>query len=195
MAELILSAVDFKTLSSGTRLQIIKLLSTRNHNLTELSARLKLSAPSIKQHIDVLLASDLIVQIESAHKWKYYTLSRKGKRLVEPYSSQVLIVLSTSLVGILGIALIASSIFGFQTLTSSAGSAPALRDSVKAFGPPVASEASKIASTTVSNQAAQPLVQTVTQQSSLNPLLFLMIGAILLVFAFLIYKRKIRLFR
>ena len=114
MAELILSGNDFKTLSSGTRLQIIKLLSGRNYNLTELSAKLKLSAPSVKQHIDVLLASDLIVMVDSTHKWKYYSLSRKGRKIVEPYSTQVLIVLSTSLVGILGIALIASAFFGFQ---------------------------------------------------------------------------------
>jgi len=192
MAELILSVNDFKTLSSDTRLQIIKLLSGRNYNLTELSAKLKLSAPSIKQHIEVLLASDLIVMIDSSHKWKYYTLSRKGKKLVEPYSTQVLIVLSSSLIGILGIALIASAIFGFQALGVVSGSA--VSDSVKTLASaPSVAEAGNEA---VSAGAGQQLIpQALPQAAAGYSLLFLVLGVLFLAFAFLVYKRKIRLFR
>ena len=192
MAELILSVNDFKTLSSDTRLQIIKLLSSRNHNLTELSAKLKLSAPSIKQHIEVLLASDLIVLVDSSHKWKYYSLSRKGKKLVEPYSTQVLIVLSSSLIGILGIALIASAFLGLQSF--GAFSNVAVSDSAKISAN--APSAVEVGKETVSELVEQQLIPALLPQSALGySLLFLVIGVLFLAFAFLVYKRKIRLFR
>lgn len=192
MAELILSGTDFKTLSSDTRLQIIKLLSSRNYNLTELSAKLKLSAPSIKQHLDVLLASDLILIVDSSHKWKYYSLSRKGRKLVEPYSTQVLIVLSTSLVGILGIALIASAFLGIQSF--SAVSDGTVSESAKIFSnvPSVAEAGRETVSASVEQQLIPPAIP---QAISGYQLLLLALGVLFLVFAFLIYKRKIRLFR
>jgi DNA-binding transcriptional ArsR family regulator len=114
MPDLILSANDFKTLSSETRVRILKLLASRNYNLTELSVKLSLSAPSIKQHIDLLVESRLIEQVDSSHKWKYYTLSRKGRKLVDQQkaNSQVLIVLATVFIGLVGVAAIASMLLG-----------------------------------------------------------------------------------
>ena len=114
MPDLILSASDFKTLSSETRVQILKLLAGRNYNLTELSVKLSLSAPSIKQHIDLLVESRLIEHVDSGHKWKYYSLSRKGRKLVDQQkaNSQVLIVLATVFIGLVGVAAIASVLLG-----------------------------------------------------------------------------------
>lgn len=200
MTELILSANDFKALSSDTRVQIIKLLAGRNYNLTELSGKLKLSAPSIKQHVDVLLDNGLIVQLDEKHKWKYYSLSRKGRKLVEPYNTQVLIVLSTVLVGILGIAFIASALFGFQSMNALSG-ASVSDTGLKDFGVPKAAtsgEAVSKAPETASQNTQQPEVQkeaSNNQASGNYYLSLLVLGVLLLFFSALIYNGKISWFR
>ena len=61
--ELTIGKEEFKALSSDTRIEIIKLLNTRNYTLSEISAKLKMSSPTIKQHLEMLVHSDLIQQI------------------------------------------------------------------------------------------------------------------------------------
>jgi len=197
MAELIISGNDFKALSSEVRVHIIKLLASRNHNLTELSSRLKLSMPSVKQHIDVLLATDLIVQADAGHKWKYYSLSRKGKKLVEPYSSQVMIVLASFIVGVLGIAMIAYSLLGFQALGISSTSLSTSQGIIAENT--VASEAlGAVAKDAVGAGGVQEALNAssgVQAFAGLPSWLFLVIGVLVLAFAFLLFKRKLALFR
>jgi len=102
MDELKIGIEEFKALSSDTRINIIKLLHERNHTLSELSAKLNMSSPTIKQHIGTLLKSDLIQQKDEGRKWKYYCLTRKGKKLVEPENEpKVMILLTASIVGML----------------------------------------------------------------------------------------------
>ena len=203
MSDLILSAKDFKTLSSETRVQIIKLLASRNYNLTELSGKLKLAMPSIKQHIDVLLDGGLIEQVDSTHKWKYYNLSKKGRKLVEPYSSQVLIVLSSSLIGILGIALIASAVLGLGSsmLLTSGASAPNV-SSIGANAPVIADGIQKamvsnssVSSETTAGTAVKNGARAALPAFDYYPLAAVIIGALLLAFAVLVVKRKTVLFR
>jgi DNA-binding transcriptional ArsR family regulator len=100
MPEITLSPEEFKALSSNTRIQILKLLNQRNHTLTELSKKLNLSTPTIKQHLEVLVQSKIVELKDEGRKWKYYSLTRKGKNLLEPSSVNIMIVLI-----VLGIAL------------------------------------------------------------------------------------------
>ena len=99
MTEVTLGSTEFKALSSDTRTQIIKLLDERNYTLSEISKKLELSAPTVKQHLAILENSEMILQIDSGHKWKYYTLTKKGKILIKgEETTHILIVIGASAV-------------------------------------------------------------------------------------------------
>lgn len=101
MDEVRLSSGEFKALSSDTRLHIIRLLRERNHNITELSKKLGLSAPTVKQHLEVLAGSNIVMVIDNNRKWKYYCLTRKGKNLAEPAKASVFVVVGFAAVVVL----------------------------------------------------------------------------------------------
>ena len=101
-----LSKSEFKALSSDTRNQIIKLLRQRNFTLSELSQKMSLSAPTVKQHLNVLLDSGLIELKDEGRKWKYYSLSRKGKKIAFQEQTQFMIVLAVSSIAVVSLLLI-----------------------------------------------------------------------------------------
>ncbi|PIN99289.1 MAG: hypothetical protein COT90_00225 [Candidatus Diapherotrites archaeon CG10_big_fil_rev_8_21_14_0_10_31_34] len=119
--ELTIGKEEFKALSSDTRIEIIKLLNERNYTLSELSSKLKMSSPTIKQHLELLVNSDLIKQQDEGRKWKYYSLTRKGKKLSEPESHNIMILLSATIIGCLFLVYI---IFGTNLVMNSGMSAP-----------------------------------------------------------------------
>ncbi|MBN2067418.1 MAG: metalloregulator ArsR/SmtB family transcription factor [Candidatus Diapherotrites archaeon] len=97
-----ISSNEFKALASETRTEMIKLLRERNHTLTELSQKLNMAAPTIKQHLEILQQAGLIEGLDEGRKWKYYTLTRKGKNIVGGEApTNVLIVLAVSSVAML----------------------------------------------------------------------------------------------
>ncbi len=101
MDEITLSRVEFKALASGTRTDIIKLLNERNHTLSEMSKKMELTAPTVKQHLSVLENAGLIQQNDEGRKWKYYSLTRKGSKILSPSSpANVFIVLGLSIIGV-----------------------------------------------------------------------------------------------
>jgi predicted transcriptional regulator len=110
MDEIRIGKEEFKALSSDTRIEIIKLLNERNYTLSEISAKLNMSSPTIKQHLETLVHSDLIEQKDEGRKWKYYCLTRKGKKMVEPESeTKVMILLGATIIGVIAIAYIIMS--------------------------------------------------------------------------------------
>ncbi|MEK6958256.1 MAG: ArsR family transcriptional regulator [archaeon] len=121
MAEISLTKNEFKALSSDTRVTILKSLDERNYTLSELAKKLGVAPPTAKQHTTILMQSDLIELKDEGRKWKYYSLTRKGKDLL--YSKQkntsVLIILASSLVMLAGIAMVFGLAFSI-TLQSAA---------------------------------------------------------------------------
>ena len=104
MEEITLGSTEFKALASETRTNIVKLLGERNHTLSELSKKTTLAAPTVKQHLAILEGAGLIAQIDEGRKWKYYSLTKKGKKILTPgTSATVLIVLGISLIGIVSV--------------------------------------------------------------------------------------------
>lgn len=105
--EITLSAAEFKALASETRIGVLKQLNERNHTMTELSQKMDLASPTIKQHLEQLEAAGLVESIDDGHKWKYYALTRKGRRLVQSRNEPlpVMLLLSTAGILILGLAL------------------------------------------------------------------------------------------
>ncbi len=104
MEEIKLSRPEFKALASETRAGIIKLLRGRNHTLTEMSKKLKLAAPTVKQHLGILEKADLIEELDEGRKWKYYRLTRKSKNIfLHETPINVFIVLGVSMIALVGL--------------------------------------------------------------------------------------------
>lgn len=92
-----------KAIASDTRLDILKSLSKRKKTLSELSKVLDLSSPTIKEHLDHLINSNLVLKEETESKWKYYSLTDKGSKLIKPREIKVLISFVVSFISTLGL--------------------------------------------------------------------------------------------
>src|SRR3989338_1765875 len=101
MKEVTLGSNEFKALSSDNRVRILKMLNERKYTLTEISKKLGLASPSSKQHLEVLLKSNLVELIDEGRKWKYYSLARKGRDLLEAEERQTTVLLLLSLTGLI----------------------------------------------------------------------------------------------
>lgn len=101
MDEITLGSTEFKALSSDTRTQIIKMLKERNYTLSEISKKLNLAAPTVKQHLEILEQSGIVSQTDTGHKWKYYTLTRKGKGITGGReNANILIMIGVSVIAL-----------------------------------------------------------------------------------------------
>ncbi len=106
----------FKSLTSKTRTDILKLLKKRNHTLSEIAEKLRISKTTAKEHLDILVEGRLIEQVPSTNKWKYYTLTKDGRKLVgEEGPKRVVITLATFVIGFL------LSVYGFTAFLSPVG--------------------------------------------------------------------------
>ncbi len=91
----------FRTLASGTRVDIIKSLDKRRKMLTELSKQFGMSPSTIKEHMQTLAKAGLVVQIDDGHKWKYYELTPKAKEILHPTGTRIFLVLGLSIIALI----------------------------------------------------------------------------------------------
>ncbi len=89
--QLIITKETLKVLSSEMRLKILKALE-KPKTQTDLAHLLNLKLPTIKEHLDHLEKEEL-VQKNEERKWKYYSLTEKGKLLLNPENKLVKILL------------------------------------------------------------------------------------------------------
>jgi predicted ArsR family transcriptional regulator len=87
--KIVLDKDVFKALSVESRLNILKLLTSRNHTLTEIAKELEYSNSTVKEHLTVMEKAGLVKQIDSGHKWKYYKLTFKGRNVIQPREVKV----------------------------------------------------------------------------------------------------------
>jgi len=85
--KIILNAAMLKALAGKTRIKILKLLNKRRYMQSELAVEVKLSVPTVKEHLNALEKAELVVKKEEGRKWKYYELTKKGRTILEPESS------------------------------------------------------------------------------------------------------------
>ena len=124
--EIRLSSSEFKALASDTRTGIIRLLKERNHTLTEISKKLRMAAPTIKQHLGILEGADLIKELDEGRKWKYYQLTRKGRNIFAAEAPvNVLIVLGVSILALAGMFYSLLSMLGAKAVMAVGSRAPA----------------------------------------------------------------------
>jgi DNA-binding transcriptional ArsR family regulator len=177
----------FRTLASGTRVDIIKSLDRRRKTLSELAKQFNMSVSTIKEHLENLVAVGLIVQMDEGHKWKYYELTRKGRGILHPEDKRVWILLGVSALAFIAIGLdLAKNFFlnmGAYGASARSMAAPAMEEGILA-----ADAAAKAA------EAASPLA--LPQLSQLFALPYLHIvgfaACAILMAVSLLYIRKAR---
>ena len=100
--KIILDRETFKALAADTRVNILKELMERRKTLSELSRCLCMSVSAVKEHLEVLCSSGLIIQRDEGHKWKYYELTEKGKCVLQPQRKSIWVALGLSSVALVG---------------------------------------------------------------------------------------------
>lgn len=98
----------FKALASDTRIEILKLLDKRRHTQSEIAFSLKLSVPTVKEHLDAMGKAGLVKQIDEGYKWKYYELTEKSRCILDPERKKVWILLGLWIIGAIGTAAVFS---------------------------------------------------------------------------------------
>jgi len=84
MTKITLDKKTFEALAVDSRINILKALKKRRKTQAELSKELKLSAPTISEHLNKIMKAGLIKKKKQGKKWIYYELTEKGKNIIEP---------------------------------------------------------------------------------------------------------------
>jgi DNA-binding transcriptional ArsR family regulator len=103
VSKITLDAETFKALASSTRLTVLKALDERRKTLTELAHELQLNKATVHEHLQLLLAADLVrKRDDEGRKWIYYELTWTGQGILKPEATttfNVLLALSTLAAG------------------------------------------------------------------------------------------------
>jgi len=100
--DLQLDKQSLKALANDTRVEILKQLDKRRYTHSELAGELELSVPTIKEHCEALVKAGLIERQEEGRKWKYYSLTKKGRGVLRPEELRIWIVLSMLVLSAVG---------------------------------------------------------------------------------------------
>ncbi len=92
----------FKALASSTRIDVLKLLGKRRYMQSEIADILKLSVPTVKEHLSALERAGLVERHEEGRKWKYYSLTKKGHGVLHPEEMKIWIVLGLFCFSVVG---------------------------------------------------------------------------------------------
>ncbi|MEK6902960.1 MAG: winged helix-turn-helix domain-containing protein [archaeon] len=153
--EITLDKEVFKALAGDTRIAVVKALLERRKTQSELAKELGLAAPTIKDHVDILMKAGLVREIETGHKWKYIELTVKGKSLLQPSDKRILVLLGTSLVGIVGAGFLAMQSWTNQVNQFASETAP------MAVGKMAVTAGDTFVNTTLESGAEAPLMDAV----------------------------------
>lgn len=99
---IVLDAESFKALSSETRIQLLRHLNKSQLTLTDLAKRMDLAKATVSSHLESLEGAGLIRRKDEGRKWIYYSLTRKGKAVLNPESEKVRVILVLSTVLLVG---------------------------------------------------------------------------------------------
>ena len=93
--KIVLDRSAFKALASDTRVAILKELDKRRKTMTELSETLNLAVATVKEHVEQLSKSKLVVVKDEGRKWKYCELTEKGKAVLYPERKKIWVMLAS----------------------------------------------------------------------------------------------------
>lgn len=135
----------FKALASDTRIEILKFLDKRRHTQSELAVSLKLSVPTVKEHLDAMGKAGLVKQIDEGYKWKYYELTEKSKCILDPERKKVWILLGFWFVAAIGtFAVFFSKVFFFGRAQATTFKALSSQETALAAAPAAADYARNV---------------------------------------------------
>lgn len=91
--------IDMGTLKAivvESRLNILKLLSEKSYTLTDIANLLEMKPSTVKEHLDILVKAGLITKEETERKWKYYSLTFKGKMIAKPMEVKIMFMFAVT---------------------------------------------------------------------------------------------------
>jgi len=135
--KILIDKETLKAIAVDTRLNILKLLLKKKYTLSDIAGILGLGVSTIKEHLDILLKAGLIKKEDTERKWKYYSLTFKGKRLIEPREIKVLFAFITTLIAAVGMTFVFAKSFlmkGAQTFAAEAPRALNVMEAAKDAG-------------------------------------------------------------
>jgi DNA-binding transcriptional ArsR family regulator len=97
MPKVTLDRDAFKALASDTRLDILRVLDGKKMSLKDISSVTKLNKATLHEHLSKLYEAGLVKRNErEGHKWVYYNLSWKGKSLLHPENTRIVVLFSAT---------------------------------------------------------------------------------------------------
>jgi len=100
--KIIIDREVFTALSSDTRIEILKELDERRKTLSELAKKLGCNKSAVYKHLSKLTEAGLVKKEEQVHKWIYYSLTWKGKNILHPERTKLILLLSTAVASLVG---------------------------------------------------------------------------------------------
>ena len=89
---------SFRALASDVRVDILKRLDSRRETVTDLSNLLRLSKPTLLEHLEKLQTAGLVKRIDEGRKWIYYELTDKGRKILHPEKVAITLALASAVV-------------------------------------------------------------------------------------------------
>jgi len=171
--KILIDKETLKAIALDTRLNILKLLSKKKYTLSDISEILGFGNSTVKEHLDILSKAGLIKKEDTERKWKYYSLTFKGKMLIEPREIKVLFAFITTLIAAIGIAFVFAKNFLVKEAQTFAAEAP------RALVPNLMEAAKDVNGEIV--QAVEETVITGTQISSYNLSIIMFVVLLVLI--------------
>ena len=187
--EIVLDRKSFEALAVETRIRILKSLKERRKTLSEIATEQKMSVSGIKEHLETLEEAGLIEKKDDGHKWKYYELTKKGAGIVAPRELRVWILLSISMIALLGSMLALTSL---NTPMVQKDSVQGLSNSPKLAAPTIAPRTTIVNPDNSSSESTNAPEQKVEENSSFVPMLVgLISGLTMLICLIILVKNRI----
>ncbi len=101
-----------KALAGETRVRILKLLDKKQMTPSDIASELKMSLPTVGEHLKALVDAELVEKEETTRKWKYYSLTQKARMLLHPNTTTIWFVLGMFLFSAAATVISAIKFFG-----------------------------------------------------------------------------------
>jgi len=93
MEKIGLDQPTLKALAGETRVRILKILDKKPLTQSDLANELRMSLPTIGEHMKALEHAELVEREQTERKWKYYSLTNKARLLLHPHTTTIWFVL------------------------------------------------------------------------------------------------------
>jgi DNA-binding transcriptional ArsR family regulator len=133
-----------KALAGETRVRILKLLDRKQMTPSDIASELKMSLPTVGEHLKALVDAELVDREETKRKWKYYSLTQKSRMLLHPNTTTIWFVIGLFLFSAAATVISAIKFFGAGAAYGAAAPKLMARDAAEqllAEAAPMAAEA------------------------------------------------------